>query len=313
MNTVIENQMPQGRKRSIPQGTYLAENVKAFGAQSRTESVASRLRPIEDTVVMPEVMNEPAVVNTVGVQPEGFGKSVSWRGEDDLAVVAFINPADDLGVAIQGVRDQDTIQMISATGSASFDEETKNAGIPSLITVVGEAAGLTAAAFGAAVAVPFIKVGETYAKEMFKEKQVKTKVRDAYGRDPKSRDLARQEGGVLVCFPAATGIWTSGGDKDAWIKEGQTAETGERVDANRPAHVVDAYFLRKGDQQPHASAGDGDLFLSAWDYKFGDNLGTYEVHFLMKRGVPQHPDPVERRDEQPGRADHRAPGNRRHP
>lgn len=228
----------------------------------------------------------------VGAAPEGFGKYVMWSEKDpQLALMVFLNAGDSLGVGVLGVKTTDRIQFVASVGHASFAEETENKGISGLIGIAAAGAELGAAAFGFPEVAPVIAAGSKFAQDQFKEKQVKTKVRDAFGEDPGSHHKARQEGGVLVCAPTAFGILSSGEDEKYWIKP-----PGNRIDANRPDHVrkTKSFFLRRG-MGEQTFQGAGDVFLVAWDHAFSDNFGFYELHVIMKRGsgkVPK-PDPVE--------------------
>jgi hypothetical protein len=58
---------------------------------------------------------------------------VLWTGDEDLAIVAFINAHDQYGLCVTGVRDGDIYEHVSAAGTASFSTETKNNGIGVLL------------------------------------------------------------------------------------------------------------------------------------------------------------------------------------
>jgi len=222
----------------------------------------------------------------VGEAPDGFGKYVQWDENDEaLALVLFVNAADPLGVGILGVTPGDTLELVAAVGLASFDEEIENEGISSLIGVIAAGAQATAAAFGAPEAGPVIQAGAKFAQDRFKEKQVRSKVRDPYGVDPGSQHQARQEGGILFCRPEAHGIYYSGKDEKFWIKK-----PGNRIDSHRPEHLgQNANFIRRG-MGPTRSRRGGDLYLVAWDHVFSDNAGFYELHVIMRRGDLPEPD-----------------------
>ncbi len=62
-----------------------------------------------------------STVVTVGTAPSGFGKEFDWdRSQPSCLVAVFINVADPLGVSITGLQAGDTIQIMSASGSAPF-------------------------------------------------------------------------------------------------------------------------------------------------------------------------------------------------
>ena len=222
-----------------------------------------------------------SAIVTVGEAPQGFGKQVLWDPADAaLAVVAFINAGDPFGVMISGVKPSDTIEFVSATGLASFAEDTENEGVSSLIGIVAAGANIAASAFDAPEAAGLINAGAQFAEEQFKENKVKTKRRDAFGQDPGSGLRARQEGGVLVSLPAAGQIFYSGNSdhQERWIKQ-----PGTRDADHMPGHVHDAFFLQTGRDQAQ-SLSEGDIIIYAWDFVFDDNFGFYRLHFLLRRG-----------------------------
>jgi hypothetical protein len=232
-------------------------------------------------VAKPEQVKPKSSLTVIGEAPEGFGQVLPWHPDDqDLAVIVFINPADFSGVLVTGVNSGDTVEVVSASGIASFAEDTQNEGVAGFITIVGAGANLTASIFGVPEIVPLLNAATAYAKEQWKEEKVRTKRRDAFGVDPGSGHKARQEGGVLIAMPAARGPETSGNDdnRDRWIKE-----PGDRVQANYPSQIKDMFFLSRSDRSRSASAA-GDLYFVAWDYKFEDNFGFYRLNVLLKRG-----------------------------
>jgi hypothetical protein len=214
-------------------------------------------------------------------QPPGFGTVVPWVGDEDLAILAFINAHDEWGLCVQGVRDGDIYEHVAATGTASFSTETENNGIAGLITVAAAGLNILASAYGQADLVPLIAAGANYAEQQFPESTRPSQRRDPYGVDP-GGSLARQEGGLIVCEPSAQGIYHSG-DSDHrghWVQG-----SGVRNDANKPQHIPrhQAFFLQQG-MAPRSLHGNGDLFLAAWDWKFSDNSGSYLVHAILRRG-----------------------------
>jgi hypothetical protein len=231
-------------------------------------------------LIADQVLPKSAIV-TVGEAPQGFGKQVLWDpGDAALAVVAFINAADPFGVMISGVKPTDTIEFVSATGLASFAEDTENEGVSSFIGIVAAGANVAASAFNAQAAAPLINAAAQFAQEQFKENKVKTKRRDAFGQDPGSGLRARQEGGVLVSMPAAGQIFYSGNSdhRERWIKE-----PGIRDVAHMPNHIVGAFFLQSGHDRAESDS-EGDIIVYAWDHVFDDNFGFYRLHFLLRRG-----------------------------
>jgi hypothetical protein len=272
----------------------MERNVALFGAQ-RTIRAS---RTIAGRAAEPGQPKPRSTFTTVGEAPDGFGKQILWDANDpELALVIFLNAADPYGVMISGAKRTDSIEFIKSSGFASFSTDTENEGIPALIGIVAVGANLGATAFGAPEAAPLINAAAAFAKDRFKEKQVKTMRRDAFGEDPGTGHKARAEGGVIISMPEAQQIFYSGNadHKDRWIKA-----PGTRDNAHRPDHVRNAYFLdnRSSNSNRRKSLAAGDFIISAWDHEFEDNVGFYRLHVLVKRGdgrlpTPTPPTPVE--------------------
>lgn len=224
----------------------------------------------------------------VGDEPEGFGKEIFWdRKDDEILLVVFVNAADNLGVSIRNIRRSDIVSVISAAGIASFAEDSGNPTASSLVGLlaVGAKAGLGIA--GVPQAIPIVNEVERFAKESFKATNAKTKRRDAFGVDPGSGHKAKEEGGVIITLPQASGPFYSGDDdhKNRWIKP-----DGTRNDKNLPQHIAvgSAFFPRRGSTSHNTRTvtKSGDIYVLAWDWKFEDNAGLYKVFLHIKKGPP---------------------------
>ena len=272
-------------KTSIPRGTYLEVTRPIHGPagpprQSVAAIVAERaaLRLSRAAVATATVTSQ---VQGPAGQPPGFGTQVLWNGDDDLAILAFVNAHDPYGLCVTGVRDGDIYQHVSATGTASFSTETVYNGIAGLITFVAAGADILASAFGQTELVPLITAGANYAKQQFPESTHPSKSRDPYGVEP-GGGLARAEGGGMVSGPCAQGVFHSGDSdhQERWVQG-----NGVRNDANMPRHIPpnEAFFWQQG-MAPRTLHCDGDLFIAAWDWNFPDNSGFYLVHAILRRG-----------------------------
>ena len=227
--------------------------------------------------------------------PEGFGKGFTWdRAEDEALLVAFINAADPLGVSFDGLREGDTVQVLSASGVASFSEDKGNPTASSIVGLVAAGASVAVTAAGAPEVVPVVKAAEDFAKDQFKATNAKTKRRDTFGVDPGSGHKARQEGGILVCLPEAGGTYYSGdGDHKArWVKG-----DGVRTDDKLPAHVYGSFFPRQGESAHNSRVvrQSGQVYVVPWDWKFEDNAGFYKVFVKLKKGNGPPPVVIERK------------------
>jgi hypothetical protein len=272
-------------KTTIPSGRYLQVTSPIHGpAGPPRESVAAILanRPVlrqSHTAVATAAATSQ--VQGPAQQPPGFGTFVPWTGDEDLALLAFINAHDPYGLCVSGVRDGDVYQHVSATETASFSTETVNNGIGGLITVAAAGLGILASAYGEPGLAPLITAGANYAKQKFPESTEPSQSRDPYGVEADG-SLAREEGGVIVCEPSAQAVYHSGDPdhRERWVQG-----NGVRDDANMPRHIPrdEAFFLQPG-MAPRALHGDGDLLIAAWDWYFLDNSGFYLVHAILRRG-----------------------------
>lgn len=271
-------------KTIIPRGTYLQVTGPIHGpAGPPRKSVAAILADRAALRVSRTAVATTAVTTQVqgpAEQPPGFGTQVTWTGDDDLAILAFINAHDPYSLCVSGVRDGDIYEPVSATGTASFSTEPEDNRIAGLITVVAAGADILASAYGQAELAPLITAGADYARQRFPESAQPRERRDPYGVETDG-SLARQEGGVIVCEPLAQGVYHSGDSdhQDRWVQG-----NGVRSDADMPRHIPphQAFFLQPG-MAPRALHGDGDLFVAAWDWNFPDNSGSYLVHAILRR------------------------------
>lgn len=280
IQAAIEKQGLLASSRSI----YIQRNVARFGPKTvlpASKTIATKLAPIG-------APKPKSTLITIGEAPDGFGKVVVWNPDDkEIAVVAFLNAGDSSGVMISGAKPTDTIEIVNATGIASFAEETENDGVPSFIGIVAAGGVITATAFGTPELIPVIEAATAFAKDRFKEKKVKTKRRDPFGEDPGNGDKARQEGGVIVSLPEARRIFYSGNSdhEERWIKK-----PGTRDAEHIPDHVSNAFFLQGNTDNKYKTSANGDFIIAPWDYKFEDNFGFYRLDVLLKRGDGTLPD-----------------------
>jgi hypothetical protein len=227
--------------------------------------------------------------------PPGFGSGFTWdRVENEALLVMFINAADPLGISIDGMQAGDQVQVLSASGIASYSEDKGNPLASSIVGLVAAGAKVAATAAGAPEVIPVINAADQFAREQFKATNAKTKRRDSFGVDPGSGHKAHQEGGLIVCLPEAGGTFYSGnGDhRERWIKG-----DGVRTDDHIPAHVFGSFFPRQGFTDTHNTRTvqqSGQMFVLPWDWKFEDNAGFYKVFVKLKKGngLPPTPSPT---------------------
>jgi hypothetical protein len=228
--------------------------------------------------------------------PPGFGKGFTWdRSDNEVLLVLFVNAADPLGVSIEGMQAGDQVQVLSASGIASFSRDKGNPLASSIVGLLAAGGKVVAGAEGAPEAGPAIDAAEQFAKDQFKATNSTRELRDAFGVEPSSGKKARQEGGLLVCLPEAGGTYYSGDDghKARWIKP-----DGTRSDEHLPAHFnYTAFFPRQGytDHNTRIVQQSGPLYVLAWDWAFEDNAGFYKVFVKLTKGNGLPPPSIERK------------------
>src|SRR5262245_61532405 len=217
--------------------------------------------------------------------PQGFGSGFTWsRTEDEALLVLFINAADALGVSIDGLQAGDQIQVVSASGIASFSSDRGNPLASSIVGLVSTGASVAVSAAGYPEVAPVITAAEKFAQDQFKATGSKRELRDAFGVEPSSGRKARQEGGLVVCMPEAGGTFYSGDDRhrDRWI-----GGDGTRSDEHLPAQFnYTAFFPRQGygTHNTRICQQSGQMFVLAWDWQFDDNAGFYKVFVKLTKG-----------------------------
>src|SRR5262249_58873066 len=160
------------------------------------------------------------------------------RQDNEVLLVLFINAADPMGVSIDGLVENDTIQVMSASGIASFSDGKGNPLATSLVGLVSAGAKIYKPELA-----PAIDAGEKFAQEAFKA-AASDKRRDAFGKDPGSGHKARQEGGLLVCLPEGGGTYYSG---SWWHRDRYIKGNGVRTDDHIPGHIYGSFFPRQGE------------------------------------------------------------------
>ena len=212
-------------------------------------------------------------VRSVGRNPRGYGKVYNWgRVEKQITLVAYINPADPLGVAVTNLQSGDIVEITSATGMASFSDGNGRL-ISSLIGAAATAGGVFAPE-----ASPFIRAGEEFAKENFARGN-RGKQRDPFGVDNRGK-YQKCEGGILISLPSAGGVYYS--------TEGCLKEKLARTEDIKPDHVEYGFFLvrpQNGEDQNWRRINNaGEMYILAWDRKFTDNQGYYMVMLRITQG-----------------------------
>ncbi|MEQ9379676.1 MAG: hypothetical protein RJP95_02350 [Pirellulales bacterium] len=211
--------------------------------------------------------------HTIGEHPDGFGKTYVWPRNGDVTLIAFINPADYLGVAITGIQKGDEIEISSAGGLGYFDADGAKFW-DGFIGVIGAAAGTLLPG-----AKDIIDAGEKWVKEIVANAHGGAR-RDVYGND--GDDYEKCEGGILVCMPAEKGV--------RYSTKGCCKEKLPRTDDMRPDHIRHSHFLvDPADVTGHVNRWKakkpGEAYIVAWDRKFSDNEGYYKLFVKLHKGT----------------------------
>lgn len=280
--------------KHVPIGDVMPANRTTMDSSvdrtSFLERRAAQFGPVRTTRIT-ALGNASSTVQTVGTAPNGYGQVINWAPSDSaLAVVVYLAAGDDLGVMISGAQPGDQIKWVSATGVASFSNETNNNGIASIATFVSAVVSDVATAFGLPEVAPIIKAGADFAAKEFPESTSPSKLRDPFGVDPSSGLKARAEGGVLISLPQAGQVYYSG-DSDhqsRWIKK-----PGDRILDNYPPQIPsgNALFLSNEENRFATATAAGDFIIYPWDSVFADNAGCYRLDLVVTRAAALTPGP----------------------
>lgn len=177
---------------------------------------------------------------------------------------ALISATDGSGIAIDGVKAQDRLQIIDASGVCSFSKGKAKL-VRSIVAVAAEVA-VNATGIGL-----WKKATDSMRAELDKhgDDDSAAKRRDAFGQEiGGGGDFAKEEGGLIVCLPPAMGMVYSSGK----VRRGD--------DKRKPPKG--AFFLERGLGEKTIEHA-GVIRMGAFDSNFKDNAGCYEVKFSLTR------------------------------
>lgn len=215
----------------------------------------------------------PAGGNTLGADIRLEGTGPEWT------IWATINAADDQGVSVDNVKTGDTITIEAISGIAYFAGQS---GWETFFSVVRKVADSGAVAGGAG------RIAESVVKALEAgEEDEKPKVdpgegdaskpRDGFGRNLDNGNYAKNEGGVAICAPKASGpvyahqknhLKDDKGRREQNLKEDSEMQGG------------DCFFATRGGEAVEIN-GDGVLYVYAFDRDYRDNSGVYEMKFRI--------------------------------
>ena len=218
-------------------------------------------------------------------------------------VWASIPANDDKGIVIDNVLEGDEIEVYNAAGIASFGKVNMEPikGIVGIINVVAGGAIVLAEPEMAPLVAGFTAGVEAIIDAVPNE--LGTTRRNAYGLDPGTGDYAKDEGGLIICMPESSGaIYAT----DKYHLTGDTKNEGRLYkyysDATKD---INAFFPCpvENDANDPASpdngrmsgtsgkAGRGAINILAFDERFDDNAGYYNVGMVITRHSNMTPNP----------------------
>ena len=215
-----------------------------------------------------------------------FGPDVELTDNfrEAATIWARIEAEDAHGVTVDGLCREDTVTIESISGHGWF------AGTPgwqlAVSAIVGATTGMleskdVAKALGDA----WKKVadGRTGGRNG-DDAQGRSKQRDGWGRD-EDGDFARNEGGIIVCFPRSNG--------PVYAYDEHHLDDDVQREGRLKKHVPDelskeCFFPVRFGNQPELSQPvdePGVLHILAWDNNYEDNSGDYHVKFRITRNA----------------------------
>lgn len=210
-------------------------------------------------------------------------------------VWASIPANDDKGIVIDNVLEGDEIEVYNTAGIASFDKVNMEPikGIVGIINAVAGGAIVLAQPEMAPLVAGFTAGVEAIVAAVPDE--LGGKRRTAYGLDPGTGDYAKNEGGLIVCMPESSGaIYAT----DKYHLTGDTKNEGRLYkyysDATKDVNAFFPCPVIKDANDPTSpnngrmsatsgKAGRGAVNILAFDERFDDNAGYYNVGIIITR------------------------------
>jgi len=263
--------------------------------QSLTGHKAQRVPAIKLTTGQ----QSTSTVDQVGSPPAGTGTTFNWdRSTPSVLLVVFVNAADPLGVSITGLQTGDQVQITGASGLASFSKNTGNSTLSSFLGLVadGTAAVVGALVPGAQVSQPIEAAGQQ-AANLFGAVGDNSpgKLRDAFGVEPSTHGYGLEEGGVVVCMPQGNGAYYSSdpNHRSYWASMPSAVGQPRGLPSvyKSESSLVPFFFIGQQNTNTAICQSNNPLYLLAWDFAYGDNIGYYEVvvQLTQANAIPAPP------------------------
>lgn len=202
------------------------------------------------------------------------------------ALWSYVSANDDKGLIVDGIKNGDTVYIENVSGIASFDKTSLDpvAGIIAVANAITKN-GLGVLTEGQSLVFngAFDTAAETLEKK-FAGHEIEHCRRDAYGQDPGTDDYAKNEGGLVICMPKAHGALYATDENQ--FHDNDVHKNG-RLPKYFSANVkkMNSFFpCNKNGGQMYATAEvDGSANILAFDQKFTDNCGYYELKLSVVR------------------------------
>ena len=203
-----------------------------------------------------------------------------------MNIWAEISSTDDSGITVDGIKKGDLVEVLDVSGICSFDSNSLGKKILSVVAIISGTLKAALPLFDFKEVDKRVTAFKTQASELDKElgNAIKGSRRDGYGQDPGTGDYATNEGGLLVCMPKARGVFYATEENHLTGADEKAGRLPEHTSANLAEH--NCFFVCRGDGGKHMKRKadqDGVLHIIAFDSKFDDNAGKYEVKFRVSR------------------------------
>lgn len=199
---------------------------------------------------------------------------------------ACISANDNNGVTIDNVMVGDQVYIYDVSGIASF-KSTNIKTVKSIVGVANAIVGLASIYATDGAAAPFVEQWNKSLQQIgdaFGNSNIAHARRDGYGRDPGTGDYAKNEGGLIVCMPESKGTvyatddyHFADGAKSQGRKYQYYSSAAKKHNVLFPCNVEGGHLSAK-------ASVPGTVHVLAFDSKFTDNAGAYNVALLIIRG-----------------------------
>ena len=211
---------------------------------------------------LPELSNSGCRPGKAGGSPpftlENAGPDIELKGAGPWTIWAWINAADDHGIQISGVETNDKLKIDFISGIGYF---AGGSGWWRALSIAIEVAGGLVNPMSKIAAKGLEEVNKTVPKD-----EKASKPRDGYSGNLDGGGTATEEGGIIICLPAAGG--------PTYAKTIKRPDNGGKKKG--------CFFPTRNGREITIAEG-GVLSVVAFDSNYADNAGRYEVKLCIER------------------------------